>query len=306
MLWTKFVIPLAFATVGVGAAAAAVVLPGASASTGGSQAWIDAPLGLTAYAPGTLTVTAHATADEAISGLELVVDGDEVASDTSLVQVEKLVYGTFSWEAEVGEHTLVVKQLGGTGAASAPRVVFVQEGAPEAPTPTIPGETSTTTTPETSTTTTTTTPDETTTTVQDATTTTAPVGTTVPPEVPDTVPSTQPPTTAAPKPKPTFGAVSLTSPYENRVYLGNCTYQVDLRAVVRNADYVQVTVEGTGFVGMMRRSGDTFTLVIGSGPSVWGSGDSGVRRVILDAGGGGTNVQRVAGTLDIRTSCPKD
>ena len=309
MLWAKLVIPLAMVTVGAGAAVVAVVGgdDDAPVRVGTAEVWIDAPETDVRVAPGPVHVDAHATADATISRLELLVDGKQVAADDSLERNDKLVRAEFTWTAPKGVHELVVRRADDAAQRSASVTVVVDEGGA---TPTVP---STTTTPGTTTTatstTTTTAPDDTTTTtlvLQDPTLTTIPTITLAPPEGDDTVPDTVPPTTPTTRPPPAEARIDSAALLgTNRtVYGGNCAYSVQVQARVRNADSVTMILEDTGFERPMTRSSSTYTATIPSG--LWGTGDVGTHRVIVEATGGGSGDRKVAGSIQIRFTCPKD
>jgi hypothetical protein len=307
----KLAIPLAMATVGVGAGAFALASTEEAPRAAASQVWIDAPTGIVPFGPGEVVVTAHATASDAITGLTLVVDGEEVATDDALERADQLVYAELDWEATVGTHELVVEQVGGTGDRSAVRTVVVTEGAPPAPTPTTtePTDEATTTTeadestptaPED--TTTTTEPDETTTTLA------APEGDDTTPEP---VPTTRPPATTTTRPtttttRPAAPIVdAATFSGTPTVYAGDyCpSYVVQVQVRARNATSARITVSGTSFSGAMARSGSSFSGTI---PSGWPASAVGNRSVAVVVSGPGGSVQATVGTLTIRPGCPKD
>jgi hypothetical protein len=303
----KLAIPLAMATVGVGAGAAALVSAEDARPPARSQVWIDAPMGIVPFAPGEVVVTAHATASDAITGLTLLVDGEEVATDVTLERADRLVYAELDWEATVGSHELVVEQVGGTGDRSAARSVVVVEGAAPAPTPTTttttpPDETTTTTVPDEATTTSTTAPDETTTTLA------PPEGEgTIPPPVPTTRPpattTTQPTTTTTRPAAPIVDGAALAG--MPTVYAGDScpSYTVQVQVRARNANGARLVVAGTSFSAAMARSGSSFTGTI---PSGWPPAAVGNRSVSVTVSGPGGSVQAAVGTLSIRPGCPKD
>src|SRR5690242_11121565 len=120
---------------GLGAAATAVTL--LAPVDAGAQVWIDEPLTSAVLAPGTITVTAHATDPERLDGLQLKVDGKQVDQDRTLARDGLLVFAAFTWRATSGAHELVVTQLGGAGEASEARSVTISGPATNAtPTPT--------------------------------------------------------------------------------------------------------------------------------------------------------------------------
>lgn len=301
MLWAKILVPVLMVLGGT--AAAAVALVGADESTAGpSQVWIDGPEPGQVIAPGTIAVSAHATAEAGISALELLVDDDVVATDDDLEQTERLVFASFEWDAtQSGEHELVVRQVGGTGDRSDPRFVVISDDERDA-TPT----TSTTTTTE---------PGETTTTSSTTTTSTTEPGetTTVPPEVTTTTappfgtPTTTPPATTQPVDPVAIDSAVLVSPYgDYRLYVGACSYVVEVQARIRNADYASAIVQGTGSEVAMTKSGSSsWTATLTSG-SLWSASDVGVHTVVVLAGRGDEVVDRQLGTVDIRLNCPKD
>lgn len=300
----KLLLPLAVAGLGLGAIAAAARDDAATpVAAGAPAAWIDGPLGGRTYEPGTIAVVAHATADEHIEALELVVDGEVADTDEDLEQTDKLYRATFEWSAEAGRHELQVRPSDGTGVPSEVRVIQVgPAGAPAASTTTEP-TTSTTTSPATTSSTTSST---TTTAVEpSATTTTSPGGqVTIPPGATTT---TQPrPTTTTTPPSPArIESATTRSPYgDGRVYVPSCGYTMEVSAVVRDADQVRVSVEGTSVGGAMARSGSTYSFTIRSG--TFAPGEVGVHRVIVTASGGGASPTAVAGQVDVRGTCPKD
>lgn len=297
MLWAKLAVPLVMV---VGGAGALVVAndDSTTVTTGAAQVWIDAPTGESPFAPGEVTVAAHATATSDIASLDLFVDGDKVDTDSSLVRNERLVFAEFSWDAPVGTHELVVKQPGGATRSDV-LVVQVVEGAPKVPKPT----TTTTTKPGDTTTST-----EATTTTEPETTTTV-VGTTVPPEGNDTVPITAPPTTRPPatttttRPAaPVIDAANFAGPAT--IYtLGYCTYTVTVQARIRNATSAELSVPSASIFLEMFQSGSTWTATIPSGAP---ASAVGAKTVYVRAMGPGGEVQRTVGTLTIKSGCPKD
>jgi hypothetical protein len=310
----KLAIPLAMATVGVGAGTIALVSADDASPAAASQVWIDAPTGIVPFAPGEVVVTAHATASDAITGLTLLVDGEEVATDDTLERADRLVYAELAWEAPVGTHELVVEQVGGTGDRSAVRTVVVTDGAAPAPTP----DPTEPTDEDEPTTTTTTEPAATTTTAPGETTTTGPEETTTtlaPPEgegtIPPTVPTTRPPTTTTTRPTTTTtrpaapvvdSAAFVGTP---TVYAGDyCpSYTVGVQVRARNATGARITVSGTSFSAAMSRSSSTFSGTI---PSGWPAGAVGTRTVSVVVTGPGGSATAAVGTLTIRPGCPKD
>ncbi len=300
MLWAKVVLPIMMVLGGTAAGAAAFVADDAPAA-GASQVWIDGPAPDSAFAPGAIAVSAHATASGDISALDLFVDGEKVATDEDLDQVERLVFATFEWGAsELGEHELVVRQVGGSGDGSDPRFVTISKDAPEAPAPVTtttlaPGETSTTLAPGETTTTTA----ETTTTVDAS--TTAPV--TAPPTAPPpTAPAT---TTPPPAVSVRIDAASLASEYQNRLYVQGCGYVVQVSARIQNAEYADAAVRGTDVSVAMQKNGSTWTATLTSG-AMFDAGDVGTHTVTVVAGRGDEVVDRDAGTVTIIQQCPKD
>lgn len=303
MLWAKVLVPTLLVLGGTGAAAVGIMADDAPADA--AQVWIDGPVGEAAYAPGTIAVSAHGTAPSTISALELLVDGDVVDTDRTLERTELLVFATFEWKAtDEGEHELVVRQVGGAGSRSDARFLTIAEGGAPAPKPeattttstTVPGETTTSSTS--STTTSTTQPGETT--------TTAPSGGTVVPTAPPPAPTTPTPTTPLPSPV-AIDAATLSSSYpENRLYTQRCGYVVQVNARIRNAEYADAVVQGTGVVVAMSSTGSSsWTATLSSGPPLDAS-DVGTRTIVVVAGRGDDVTDRQAGTVDIRPGCPKD
>lgn len=308
MALTKLAIPLAMMTVGAGAGAYAVVSPADTAVPAVSQVWIDAPTGIVPFGPGEVVVTAHATASEAIAGLTLYVDGEEVTTDESLERDDRLVYAELSWDATVGTHVLEVEQVGGGADRSAARTVVVAQGAPPAPSPEpVPDESTTTTTAQPG--------EETTTTVEVTTTATASTTTTTEEvaegadTVPRPVPTTSPPTTtrptptSSPAPAPIVDSAAFVG--TPRVWAGtSCpSYVVQVQVRARNAEGARIRVSGTPFDGAMTRSGSTFTGTI---PSGWPTSAVGDHAVTVSVTGPGGTTQAPVGTLSILPSCPKD
>lgn len=304
----KLLLPIAVAGLGLGAIAYASTEEGTTAvASGAPAAWIDGPLGDRTYAPGTIEVVAHATADEPIPALELVVDGEVAATDDDLEETDKLVRATFAWEATEGSHALQVRATGGSRAASAVRTIQVG-GATAPSTTTSAGPATTTTAPATTTTSAAT---STTTIVEEGPTTTAPpAGATT---IPATPTPTLPPTTAPPRPTTTtapprpaqIDSATTRSPYgDGKVYVPACGYTMEVTAVVRDAERVRASVEGTAVSGDMARSGTTYTFTIRSG--TFAPGDVGVHRVLVTATGGGASPIAVAGRVTVVGTCPKD
>lgn len=312
MVWAKVVVPILLVAAG-GTAAVAARSGSEAVRTGGSAVWIDNPPGGRAYAPGTIAVQAHAVAGTDIAALVLSVDGDEVASDRDLEVDGDLVFATFRWEATVGDHELVVAQVGGDGSRSDPRQVTIAEGAPPAPEtaadgpePTPSDETTTTAAGEPTATSTSTT---TTSTPAPPTTAGGGMATTAPPvTVAPTAPPTVPPTTA-PRPRPQIqrAALSFLGPAP-RVYVRpSCPgYTVDVVALVRDASSVTAVVEGTsvGPIALGTTDGATYQATLRSG--IWRDGDAGSHRVVVTARNAGGAVTATAGTLQVIVTCPKD
>ena len=299
MLLAKLAIPLAMATVGAGAAVAAVVTdePASTQVSTAAQVWIDAPTGEEPVAPGSVHVGAHATATGSMGSLVLYVDGKQVATDSELERNEKLVYGSFTWKAAEGEHELVVAQPD-SDRKSVPVEILVTTDAPA---------TTTSTSTSTTTSTTTTAPGETTTTVPGETTTTAPEvtipgQTTQPPvTVAPTLPPTSPPTTAPP-PAPVIDRATLSG---TTVYRLDCGYpDVIVSARIRNASSATIIVDGTAFTTGMARSASSYSGTIPSG--IWATGDVGRHAVTVEAIGPGGTSRVGAGSIDIKMTCPKD
>lgn len=310
MIWAKVLIPVVLATTGVGAGAAAVVLDDdAPAATGPARAWVDNPIPGLAFGPGTVPVDGHAADPEsAIAALELVVDDEVVSADDSLDRVEDLVYAQLDWQAEVGVHELVIREVGG-GATSAVRIVRIVEGmapAPERPEggegPELAGGTTTTAVPTTA-------PESTTTSVPGDTTTT------VPPEGDDTIPPDADPGTTTTTTTEPVGTEPATPPTIDRavvtpspavLYVQGCGYRVTVAVSAPGAEAVTASVDGTDFSQQMERSGSDFTLTIEGGARWAGAGGS--RTVTVVAGNGDQTVSAVAGTftVDERPTCPKD
>lgn|GEM_PF-6401920 len=148
MPWIHVLIPAVLATAGVGAGAATLLTDDPPPS---AAVWIDAPSRDGLVAAGDVAVVAHASAASRIDALTLVVDGEEIDTDSSLDRRGRLVYGELTWHADgEGEHEIVVRQTGGAGVASQPvRLAVVADGAgateePDpTPTPTATDETPT-------------------------------------------------------------------------------------------------------------------------------------------------------------------
>ena len=317
MLWAKLLLPVVMVVGGLGAAAFAYASDGADG--GPSQVWIDGPGPDATVAPGTVQVSAHATASSDISAMELYVDDQKVATDRELDTQDSLSFAAFSWpDAREGEHRLVVRQVGGTGAQSATRFVSVAKDAPldreqatttdgtEAPSTTEPGSTTSTT----SSTTSTVPRSETTTTLGREGITTAPPNAPVTTPTVTAPPVTAPPVTAPPVTKPPTAKVvidsaALSSGFQNRLYVQGCGYTVQVSARIQNADYADAVVQGTGVAVPMTRSGGTWTATLTSG-ALFDSSDVGTRQVMVVAGRGDEVVDRAAGTVTIIATCPKE
>ncbi len=320
VLWAKVLVPVVLATAGVGAGVAAAVLPDGAAAVGGpAQAWIDSPVPDATFGPGTIPVDAHAADPVSkIAALELLVDGDAVATDDDLDRTEDLVLATFDWDAAVGVHELVVREVGG-GAVSAPITVTIGEGMEPAPDraedgaeeEVAAGSSSTTevdpassTAPDDSTTTSTA-PEETTTSEPGPEVTgpsgpTGPTPTTTPPSGPTTAPpGTQPAT------PPTIQRATL-FPSPAVLFTSGCGYTVEVAVSAVNAEAVTVSVDGTSFFRQMTPSSGAFTLTL-TGGSQW-NGAPGNHTVTVVAGNGDSTATATAGTvtIDDRPGCPKD
>lgn len=118
--WAQAAVPVAFAVVGLGAVAVGAQQQADPAPV---VVWIDAPLDAATLAPGEVEVVAHASASNAPSELDLLVDGVEVGSDPSLERTDHLVVARITWSADAGSHVLVVRTPDGT--ESQPRTVIV-------------------------------------------------------------------------------------------------------------------------------------------------------------------------------------
>jgi hypothetical protein len=252
---------------GLGAAATAVTL--LTPVDGGSQVWIDEPPASSVLAPGTVTVTAHATDESRIDGLELKVDGKTVDDDRSLSRDGLLVFAVFEWNATAGAHELVVTQLGGAGTTSDPRTVTIS-GAEPSPTPTVPEET----------------PTATPSTTPSATTTTEPE-----------------PSQPAPEPEaaPIIDSTAFAGTPTVYQFTG-CPYTVQVQARIQNATSARAEISGAGSVSMSA-STSTWTATI---PSGYSAGQVGDHTVTVIASGAGGSATQVVGTLTIKPACPKD
>jgi hypothetical protein len=312
VLWAKVLVPVVLATTGVGAGVAGAVLDDdGPATTGPARAWVDSPIEGATVGPGTVPVDGHAAdPTSAIAALELLVDGDVVATDDDLDRARDLVYAMFDWTAEVGVHELIVREVGG-GATSAGRTVVIVEGM--APAPARPDDedgdsdlaagATTTTAPSTTSSSSTTPPDEETTTTagpEGTTTTSAPPAVTTPPGGTDPGPG---PTEPPPAPE-ILRADVVGAPGDGRIYAVPCVYAIQVRAVISGAEAATVTVDGTSFAQQMDRNGDEYTLTISSG-TTW-SGAVGTHGITIVAGQGESTTQASAGSVTIGASCPKD
>ncbi|KQV73948.1 hypothetical protein ASC61_02410 [Aeromicrobium sp. Root344] len=259
---------------GVGVAATAVTL--LTPVDSGAQVWIDEPLTSAVLAPGTITVTAHATDPERLDGLQLKVDGKQVDQDRSLARDGLLVFAAFTWRATSGAHELVVTQLGGAGDVSEARSVTVS-GPTTAPAP---APTGTTPTPSASPSPTPSTP------------------TSAVPTEPSQAPSTQPPDEPADPVIDAAAFVGTPTVYQ----VTGCPYSVQVQARIRDATSARAEISGAGAVPMSRSS-STWTATI---PSGFPAGQVGDHTVTVRASGPGGTADLAVGTLTIKNACPKD
>lgn len=256
------------ATVGVGAV---VVGLNVSASAGGeAEVWIDGPLVGSVLEPGEVTVTAHATAEDRIDHLVLLVDGTEVADSDALDRSGKLVHATFTWTATEGEHVLVVEQEDGA-ARSAERVLFVGDDATG--TPSRPSATPT------------------------------PTPTPTPSPTPTPTPSPTPTPTPTPT-EPTEEPPVISEPSTTGGPLRVCTLSnetVTIAALIENATEVDASFDGRT-IHLATTGGSSWSATVTS------SGDlnPGVFDVLVEAVGPGGLAALEAGTVTVNPGCPKD
>jgi hypothetical protein len=254
---------------GLGAAATAATL--LTPVDGGSQVWIDEPTANSILAPGTVTVTAHATDPGRLDGLELRVDGKSVDQDRSLDRSDLLVFAVFTWKATAGAHELVVTQLGGARTISDSRLVTVGGPAPS-PSPTPSKSPKASPTPSSS-----------------------PTPSATP--VPTPEHSTRPP----PEPAPVIDSTTFVG--TPTVYaFTSCPYTVQVQARIRGATSARAVISGVGSVPMSGSS-STWTATISSG---FPSGQDGGHTVSVTASGPGGSATQAVGTLTIKPACPKD
>lgn len=288
------------------------------AAAGEAQSWIDSPMPGATLDVSILKVSAHATADTAVTSFELEVDGKVESSAEPIASSNKLAYATLSWNSKPGSHSLRVrgKSSDGWGPFSDSRTIVIGPALQPEATSTVPIETTTTiAVPEA-----TVAVVETTTTLESTTTTTIGTAGTVAPKpstpAPTPVPKpnpvpTQPPPTAPPAPAPTAPPTTAAPPIiDSAVLSGNpilyrptCFYSAQVTARIRNASSARVTIDDIGFDAAMAKNGDDFTITI---PSGFASTSTGVKAVRVIATGPGGTVQASAGTIEIRFNCPKD
>jgi hypothetical protein len=292
---------LKVAALGAAAATGAAGLvwsAGASEPQNPAAVWIDGPLTGFSVQPGLVPVTAHASAAQAVGRLLLLVDGQQVAEDTSLERSGLLSLGTFGWQATAGRHTLVVK----AGSTSSEVVNLLVAAHGNAPTPTaVPTTVPVRATP---TPTRSVTPSP----------TSSPTPRTSPTPARSTAPATTSPT-PSPSPKPALpvyaaGSISFNPAswyWDTRYSSGSpCgssfTQQSQGDARVTGATSVQIVVGGHAFAATA--SGSTWTATIRSADIPGRRIDSTLTVQVVAVGPGGTTT-RDAGTVLLR-SCEKD
>lgn len=294
MGWVAAAVSGVAATVGV----TTIVIGLQADATGGGLAdvWIDGPRAEASLAPGDIVVSAHATAEARIEDLVLEVDGQQVAEAQDVERNGKLVYATFTWTADEGEHLLVVTQEGGDGARSAERLVYV--GEPLTPVPAKPTRTPSEKPSEKPRPSEIPSPSETPS--ESATPTVEPKPEPRPTKKPTEKPTPEP----EPQPAPVIDAASIAG-NPPTVYQGNyCpTYTVQVQARVRNATKVTVLIAGVARTFAMTASGSSWTATL---PSGYDPGAIGTHGVSVRAVGPGGTATRPVGDLLIKAACPKD
>jgi len=262
--WIHIVIPALMTTSGVAIGATALLADDAPPS---SAVWIDSPGPDGTVAPGEVTVVAHASAEASITDLKLFVDGEEVASDESLVRFGRLVYADMKWQASEGDHELIVRQGGGSGTASAARNVTVSDSVPtpdpvpsESPTPTPTEETPTPT----------------------------PTQETIDPDLDGGVVDT-----------PLIGAVGFSSAPRVSVR-ASCGNSVIVYATIENTDEATVKITGVGSYPMSTARGTRWSAQIDSGFEME---DIGNHRVSILVPAGGSMIEKRVGSLSIEEGC---
>lgn len=276
----------------------------ASGPSNPAVVWVDNPLQGATVEPGVVTVTAHASAEEAVTGLALLIDGEQVAADTSLDRNGLLSLGSFDWQASPGKHDVVVK----AGSTSSDVVtVYVVERAPgaaatNAPTaaPTLtPSPTSTPT--ATSTATPSETPSPTTAPTPRPTVSAAPVRTTAPPSTPSPTPRPA---------APAYVAGSIQFSHSNLYWDTNSggnpcpqPHTVEATVTVSNATTVSIRVGDHSFTAT--RSGtSTWRATVDTSQISGPHNTTNLPVTVLSQGRGGS-ADDGAGTVPVY-SCTKD
>lgn len=212
-LVAKIAIPTAVAVSGIVAAIALPSTPSSVDVVAGSAVWIDAPADGLVIEPRIQRVQAHATSDTRLDSLELLVDGESVASDTDLERDGSFVYAEFDWDATSGTHDLTVR--GASGISSTTHTITVSRNTTGTAPEDQPADSTTTSE------------------VPDTSTSADPTSTTAPPATTTTTTSKPTTTTAPTVPSPTVGAVSVS---------GDCTLTV--AAPVTNVVSASVRITG--------------------------------------------------------------
>ena len=263
--WIHVVVPALLTTSGIAVGATALLADDAPPS---SAVWIDSPSPDGTVAPGSVRVVAHASATKTITELRLYVDGEEVASDDSLVRYGRLVYADMTWRAVAGEHELIVRQSGGTGVASAARYVTVADSIPDPdakPTDDSPTPSPTSTAP-----------------------TPTPTIETIDPDLDGGVVDT-----------PLIGAVGFSGPARVSVR-ASCGNSVTVYATIENTDEATVKVSGVGTYPMSTARGIRWSARIDSGFEM---SDIGLHRVTVMVPSGGSMIDKPVGNLSIEEGC---
>lgn len=274
---------------GVGTAAL-LTLPEPDAPS--AQLWIDSPLDQSLLPAGPVAVVGHAADGTDLTELTLEVDGQPLATQSTLSRYDVLAGVQFEWTATDGTHAL---QLKGGSLTSA--VVSVRVGPePSLGTPsrlptTRPPSAKPTPTPQPS---------------------PSPTPSRTPTKAPTTTTTTTTTTTRTPRPTPTqtqtqdplplLGAVSVTP---ESVYAGtSCRDPIVVRATASGATSgsARVTASGLNHPIGGRVTGGVFTATFRQG-DLYGADTSGTFEVkVTVANSGGS----VSGSASVRVICSKD
>ena len=271
-IWLKAVVPVAL----IGGGAAAYVAAPTSASDT-PAAWVDSPTDGANLAAGSITVLAHATADDAPGGLVLEVDGEDEETDADLEVRGNLSFAAFTWEADPGTHTLVVHAVGTNDHASVGHVVNVVD--PDAVN--VPTTTTTSTTTPSSTTSSSSTSSTSSTTTSSSTTSTT---------------STTRPTATTNTTKPPPAGPTVTKPFLDPSTIDDTqgcnngfTSHVDVQTTNTTSVTFRLTINGQTQTRVASQKGSTFFIDV-SGDVIGGSsaGPYSVSIVAVAKGPGGT------------------